>query len=142
MSTTASVTSSPPSTCLRDLLGKFSKLPHTEIILHSSDSHDFRVQKFYIVDSSPVLGKKITATTGHGIWLEATSETPCEVSTADGVTGDEPLLPIIQLPENHEIISDLLTFVFPVLPVLPPTIEQIFELLSVAEKYEMLTTLI
>jgi hypothetical protein len=42
---------------------------------------------------------------------------------------------------RHTILSSLLTFVFPVPSVLPPTIEQILELLSVAQKYEMATTL-
>ena len=60
----------------------------------------------------------------------------------DGETKDEPLLPVVQLAESHAIISSLLTFVFPVLPVLPPAIEQILELLSVAEKYEMSVALI
>ncbi len=60
----------------------------------------------------------------------------------DGETKDEPSLPVVQLAESHAIISSLLTFVFPVPPVLPPTIEQILELLSVAQKYEMATTLI
>ena len=60
----------------------------------------------------------------------------------DDEAKDEPLLPVVQLAESHAIISSLLTFVFPVLPVLPPTIEQILELLSVAEKYEMSIALI
>jgi hypothetical protein len=59
---------------------------------------------------------------------------------------DEPsnelFFPVVPLAEDHVIISSLLTFVFPVIPVLPPTIEQILKLLSVAEKYEMTTALI
>ncbi|KAH9174322.1 hypothetical protein EDB89DRAFT_2148919, partial [Lactarius sanguifluus] len=51
-------------------------------------------------------------------------------------------VPVVQVTENHTIISSLLTFVFPVSPILPPTIEQIVELLSVAEKYRMTTALI
>ena len=49
---------------------------------------------------------------------------------------------VVQLAENRATISSLLTFVFPVIPILPPTIEQILQLLSVAEKYEMATVLI
>ena len=63
MSTT---TTSSPSTPLPDLLGKFSLLPRADIILRSSDSYDFRVQKLYVVDSSPVLGEQIMAVTCHG----------------------------------------------------------------------------
>ena len=62
--------------------------------------------------------------------------------TADGKTKHEPLLLTVQLAESYAIISNLLTFVFPVTPVLPPTIEQILELLSVAQKYEMANVLI
>ncbi|KAH9174316.1 hypothetical protein EDB89DRAFT_564870 [Lactarius sanguifluus] len=97
------------------LLGKFSLFTYADIILRSSDSHDFRVQKLYVVDSSPVLAERITA---HGVGPE-----------------------VVQLPENCTILSTLLTFVFPVPSVLPSTIEQILELLSVAQKYEMTTTL-
>jgi hypothetical protein len=54
---------------------------------------------------------------------------------------DDSPFPVVQLPEGHTILSSLLTFVFPVPSVLPPTIEQFLELLSVAQKYEMATTL-
>ncbi|KAI9436795.1 hypothetical protein BJY52DRAFT_1327715 [Lactarius psammicola] len=128
MSTTSHSTSLPDQ-----LLGKFSLLPHADIILRSSDSHDFQVQKLYVVDSSPVLGRRIMAATCHGVGPEA----PCEATTMDVGTP----LPVIQLPESHTILSTLLTFVFPVPSVLPPTIVQILELLSVAQKYEMTTTL-
>ena len=60
----------------------------------------------------------------------------------DGEIEDEPLPPVVQLAGSRAVISSLLTFVFPIIPVLPPTIEQILELLSVADKYEMTTALI
>ena len=47
------------------LLGKFSLLPHADIILRSSDSHDIPVQKSYLIDASPVLGNQIMATSHH-----------------------------------------------------------------------------
>jgi hypothetical protein len=53
-----------------DLLGKFSLLPRADIILRSCDSHDFPVQKLYVIDSSPVLGEQIFATTSHGVGTE------------------------------------------------------------------------
>ncbi|KAH9008482.1 hypothetical protein EDB84DRAFT_1596314 [Lactarius hengduanensis] len=129
MSTTAP--SSPTGST--NLLGKFSLPPCADIILRSSDSHDFWVQKLYVVDSSPVLREQIMAATCRGVGPEATS--------VDGETGDT-LLPVVQVAEDHAIVSSLLTFVFPVLPILPPTTEQILELLSVAEKYRMTTALI
>ena len=45
-----------PSIHLPDLL-----LPHADLILRSSDTHDFHVQKLYVVGSSPVLEKQIAA---------------------------------------------------------------------------------
>ncbi|KAN0137871.1 hypothetical protein V8E53_004355 [Lactarius tabidus] len=73
------------------------------------------------------------AASRHGTGPEA----PCEATAMDA----ENPFPVVQLPEGHTILSSLLTFVFPVPSVLPPTIEQILELLSVAQKYEMATTL-
>ncbi|KAH9009137.1 hypothetical protein EDB85DRAFT_2128052, partial [Lactarius pseudohatsudake] len=135
MSTTAS---SPTGST--NLL-KFSHPPYADIIIRSSDSHDFQVQKLYVVDSSPVLGEQIMAATCRGVGSEATSEASCEATSVSGETKDT-VLPVIQVAEDHAIISSLLTFVFPVPPILPPTVEQIFELLSVAEKYGMTTALI
>jgi hypothetical protein len=63
--------------------------------------------------------------------------TPCEAT----ITSDDFHLPVVHLTESHAILSSLLTFVFPVQSFLPPTIEQILKLLSVAQKYEMTTTL-
>lgn len=62
------------------------------------------------------------------------------MSTGEGET---PMgsLPVVQLPESHTIISSLLTFLFPVPPVLPPTRYHALELLSVAQKYQMATAL-
>ncbi|KAH9174325.1 hypothetical protein EDB89DRAFT_565208 [Lactarius sanguifluus] len=130
MSTTAPLSS---GTSLPDVPGS---LPHcTDIILRSSDSHDFLVQKLYMVDSSPVLRKQIMAATCHSVGSEAIR--------MGGETKDTLLqVPVVPVAENHTIISSLLTFVFPVSPILPPTIEQILELLSVAEKYRMATALI
>lgn len=50
-----------PYTPSTDLLGKFSNDPHADIIIRSSDSYEFRLKKFYVMDCSPVLGKQIMA---------------------------------------------------------------------------------
>ena len=62
-------------------------------------------------------------------------------TTPEATVGGETLLPVVQLPESHPIISSLLSFLYPVPPVLPPTIEQTLELLSVAQKYQATTAL-
>ncbi len=59
--TPQATTSESPSVSLPDLLGKFSLLPQADLILRSSDSHEFHVQKLYVVDSSPVLEEQIAA---------------------------------------------------------------------------------
>ncbi|KAH8985627.1 hypothetical protein EDB86DRAFT_3105670 [Lactarius hatsudake] len=120
-------------TSLPDDLGTF---PHcTSIILRSSDSHDFLVQELYVVDSSPVLREQIMAATCHSVGPEA-------IRVGGETKGTLLQVLVVPVAENHTIISSLLTFVFPVSPILPPTIEQILELLSVAEKYRMATALI
>ncbi|KAH9020950.1 hypothetical protein EDB85DRAFT_2094772 [Lactarius pseudohatsudake] len=136
MSTTAPL-SSGSGISLPDVLGTLP--PCTDIILRSSDSHDFLVQKLYVVDSSPVLRKQIMAATCHSVGLEVS----CEAVRVGGETKGTLLqVPVVPVAENYTIMSSLLTFVFPVSPILPPTIEQILELLSVAEKYGMTTALI
>jgi hypothetical protein len=44
---------------------------------------------------------------------------------------------VVQLPERGEIIQILLTFIFYVTPLMPPTHEDAMELLFVAQKYQM-----
>lgn len=146
MSTTPPIPpTSSHSTTSPDLLGKFSLLPRADVILRSCDSHDFPVQKLYVIDSSPVLEEKIMAATSQGVGPEgkphSTNCLPKITATSEATVNDETLLPIVQLPDSHTIISSLLTFVFPVPPVLPPTIEQTLELLSVAQKYQVTTIL-
>jgi hypothetical protein len=98
--------------------------PDADIILRSCDLQDFRVLKLDIIRSSPVLGDLI---------LRSSTIDSSDSSTSARAEG----LPCIQLPENGDILSSLLTFVLPVPPILPPTTEQTMELLSVAQKYEM-----
>ncbi|KAF8262673.1 hypothetical protein EI94DRAFT_663142 [Lactarius quietus] len=50
-------------------------------------------------------------------------------------------LPEVQLSESSTILSSLLTFIFPETPILPSTLEETMELLSVAQKYEMSSVL-
>ena len=54
----------------------------------------------------------------------------------------EGSLPVVQLLESAEILHKLLTFIFPVTPLVPSTTEEAMELLSVAQKYQMDSLLI
>jgi len=95
-----------------------------DFILRSHDSHHFRVPKSYIVNSSPVLDELIK-----------------DALDAPDATLGEAHLPVVQLPESGEILHSLLTFIFPATPILPSTPEKIMELLSVANKYQMVSVM-
>ncbi len=101
--------------------------PDADIILRSCDSQEFRVLKLYIIKSSPVLSERIQASS--------------DPSRPANSSSNEPLLPVMQLSDYGAILLTLLTFIFPVPSVLPQTLEESMELLSVAQKYEMVSVL-
>ena len=94
--------------------------PGADIILRSQDAHNFRVPKIYIENSSSVLSELIRKV------LDSPSAANVEAS-----------LPVVKLPKRGEIIHCLLTFIFPVIPLLPSTPGEVMELLSDALAYEM-----
>ena len=91
-----------------------------DVILRSQDLCHFRVPRTSIINNSPTLGEIIQRT------LDSSRIANPNVS-----------LPVVRLPERGEILRYLLTFIYPVPPVLPSTPEEIMELLSVAQKYRM-----
>jgi len=93
-----------------------------DLILRSHDSHHFQVPKVYIINSSPVLEELIQR-------------------ALDDPNDTHGSLLIVQLPESGAILHNLLTFIFPVTPLTPPTTEEAMELLSVAQKYQMVSVL-
>jgi hypothetical protein len=93
--------------------------PDADIILRSSDSSDFRLQKLFITKSSSPLNGRIQAAS----------------RLSDANPGKS--LPVVHLSETSRILHSLLTFVLPLSPTLPSTLEETMELLSVAQKYEM-----
>ncbi|KAF8258648.1 hypothetical protein EI94DRAFT_1814944 [Lactarius quietus] len=101
--------------------------PDADIILRSSDLREFRLLKRDITRISPVLDDLIRSSTSNS----SNSSVP---SHAKG-------LPCVQISENGDILSSLLSFILPVSPVLPTTTETIMELLSVAQRYKMKPTL-
>jgi hypothetical protein len=102
--------------------GELFDFPDADIILRSSDSRDFRVLKLFITKSSPVLDRLIQTASDPAVSALPASAIP---------------LPVINMSESDTILYSLLTFVFPMLSVLPPSVEETLELLSVAQKYEM-----
>ncbi len=101
--------------------------PEADVVLRSRDSQIFRVLKLYIIRSSTVLGDLIRAAS--------------DSSGAANVDSKEERLPEVQLYDSSTILSSLLTFIFPLPPLLPSTLEETIELLSVAQKYEMSSVL-
>ena len=99
--------------------------PGADIILRSQESSLFQVPKIYILNSSSILGELIR-----------------KALDSPGNANPEVPLPVVQLPESGGNIHHLLTFIFPVTPLLPSSPEEIMELLSVAQKYQMGTVLI
>ena len=130
MSTAATETSpSGPVVSLENLLFNF---PGADLILRSCDSYEFRVLKHCIAHSSPILGEKILLSPSRASSIHAESNVE---GTAANTLG------IAQLPIEGAILFSLLTYIFPVPPVLPSTTEKIMELLSVAQMYKMDVTL-
>ena len=121
---------SGPIISLENLLFNF---PEADLILRSRDSYEFRVLKLYIIHSSPILGEKLSLLHNTQPDLGA-SASPAE-SNVEGTAAK--LLGTIQLPIEGATLFSLLTYIFPVTPVLPSTVEQIMELLSVAQLYKM-----
>jgi hypothetical protein len=109
----ASTTDEPPVNLLFDY-------PGADIILCSQDTYHFRVPKTFVVNNSAILRELIRRTLD-----------------SSGDTNAHALLPVLQLPESGEILHSLLTFIFPVPPLIPSTPEEIMELLSIAQKYQM-----
>jgi BTB/POZ domain len=120
---------SSPSRSRRD--GSSDKLfddPDADIILRSSDSREFRVLKLYLIKCSPVL---------NGLIQAAASNLPDAAIPPNAGTP----LPVVKMSDSGAILSSLLTFIFPMSPVLPQTLEETMELLSVAQKYKMSSVL-
>ena len=107
--------------------------PEADLILCSRDSYQFRVLKLYIVNSSPMLGDKVllcpNPQPGPGDPADSA------VSNVEGTTANVP--GVVQLPIEGAILFSLLTYIFPVPPLLPSTVDQVMELLSVAQTYKM-----
>ncbi len=107
--------------------------PDADIILRSCDLQEFRVPKIYLIKCSPVLSGLIQSSA-----IISTVPSPdSSTSLHDGPGA----FPYIQLSETGLMLSSLLSFILPLSPKLPPTTEQIIELLSVTQKYKMVSIL-
>ena len=95
--------------------------PDADIILRSCDHHEFRVLKLYLTKVSPLLRAR----------------EQIQFASNSHIANTTSFLPSIQLSDSATTLSSLLTFILPMLPVLPSTLEHIIILLSAAQTYQM-----
>ena len=112
----------PSSSASNQSTEKLIDYPDADITLRSRDDLDFRVQKLFIIKSSPILNGLIQAASDN---------------SKGASPGDREHPPAVQLPERGATLYNLFTFLLPMVPVLPSTVKETMELLSVAQKYEM-----
>ncbi len=118
--------------------------PNADVVLHSDDGHSFRVLKLYIIRCSTILGELIQAASdsfGAANPASADSEEQLPRNESRPKKKRKIQLPEVQLSDRGTILSCLLTFIFPVPSVLPSSLEEEMELLSIAQKYEMDTVI-
>ena len=119
--------------------------PNADVVLHSNDGHSFRVLKLYIIRCSTILGELIQAASdsfGAANPASADSEKQFPRNKSRPKKKEKKKqLPEVQLSDRGAILSCLLTFIFPVPSVLPSSLEEEMELLSVAQKYEVDTVI-
>ena len=120
-----SISPSEATSTTDKILANIPDYPGADIVLRSQDSHHLRVPKIFIIHNSPVLDELIRRV------LDFPSDENAEAS-----------LPVVQLPESGKLLRYLLTFILPVLHAIPQTHEEIMELLSVAQKYQMENVLV
>ncbi|KAH9020947.1 hypothetical protein EDB85DRAFT_2001975 [Lactarius pseudohatsudake] len=92
--------------------------PHADLMVQSSDLVNFRVNKVVLSMSSPFFADMFSL------------PQPSENEVVDG-------LPVVQLPEDAEILSGLLTVLYPVPSAVPGSYGKALQLLAASQKYDM-----
>ena len=93
-------------------------LPDATIVVRSSDQAIFRVHKSVLALSSPFFKDLLSL------------PQPSDSELVDG-------LPVVELPEDASLLNSLISFLYPVTPVIPDSYQKVFALLAVCQKYEM-----
>ncbi|KAH9998636.1 hypothetical protein BJV77DRAFT_940586 [Russula vinacea] len=104
-------TTSPPET---------SNVPDANIIIRSSDLVDFRVHKSVLVMASPFFRDLLSL------------PQPSDSESVDG-------LPVVELPEDSELLNTLISLFYPVRTVIPSSYEKVLYLLAACQKYDMVS---
>ncbi|KAH9070796.1 hypothetical protein EDB83DRAFT_364119 [Lactarius deliciosus] len=95
-------------------------MPDADVILQSSDLVNFRVQRSILATSSAFFGDLFSL------------PQPSDNDVIDG-------LPVVHLPEDAEVLSCLVTMLYPVPSELPDSDDKILALLAACQKYDMTT---
>jgi hypothetical protein len=114
--------------------------PEADVILRSRDSYEFRVLKLFIVHNSPILEEKFLTSDNPQPELTASTIPASNVDSEHAANAFQ--VPVVQLPIDGAILFSLLTYIFPIPLNLPSTVEQVMELLAVAQMYKMDAVLI
>src|SRR6266436_4776388 len=81
-------------------------IPDANIIIRSSDLVDFRVHKSVLAMMSPFFKDLLSL------------PQPSDSESVDG-------FPVVQLPEDSELLSSLLSMLYPIHPVIPKSYEKV-----------------
>ncbi|KAH9007435.1 hypothetical protein EDB84DRAFT_221289 [Lactarius hengduanensis] len=95
-------------------------MPDADVILQSSDLVNFRVRRSILATSSGFFGDLFSL------------PQPSDNEVLDG-------LPVVHLPEDAEVLSSLVTMLYPVPSELPDSDDKILTLLAACQKYDMTT---
>ena len=95
-------------------------MPDASIILRSSDQVNYRVHKSVLAMSSPFFKDLLSL------------PQPPDDELVDG-------LPVVQLPEDSDLLNVLISLLYPVPPVIPSSYEKVFALLAACQKYDMVS---
>ena len=90
---------------------ELSDLSDANLVIRSSDLVDFRVHKLVLVVASPFFKDLLSL------------PQPSDSESVDG-------LPVVQLHENSELLSSLISMLYPVRPVIPSSYDKVLSLLA------------
>jgi hypothetical protein len=93
-------------------------MPEASIIVRSSDKVNFRVHKSVLAMSSPFFKDLLSL------------PQPPDAEVVDG-------LPVVALPEDAGLLNSLISFLYPVTPMIPDSYQKVFALLAVCQKYDI-----
>ncbi|KAN0109490.1 hypothetical protein V8E52_009284, partial [Russula decolorans] len=95
-----------------------SDLSDANFVIRSSDFVNFKVHKHVLAVASPFFKDLLSL------------HQPPDSESVDG-------LPVVQLPEDSELLSTLISMLYPVHPVIPNSYDKVLCLLAACQKYEM-----